>query len=236
MGFLQQDTNNIIVDAVLTDLGRQKLAAGTFNVIKFAAGDDEVDYGMIVRYGRTVGQEKIEKNTPVFEAITNNKLALVHPLVSLPDPNRYTMPLLSLSATGGLTENTLSLGVNSTTSTSPQQQSVTIQQTLTGGETVPQELVDNQFLVMCDDRFVYIAGGTPVIDRNRMATYVLGRNGAPSSQGGASVSIPITAKAITNAQFLIFGQPSNKNNIRTVVRVTGMSSGAVKEFVASITK
>lgn len=146
------------------------------------------------------------------------------------------MPLLSLSATGGLTENTLSLGVNSTTSTSPQQQSVTIQQNLTGGETVPQELVDNQFLVMCDDRFVYIAGGTPVIDRNRMATYVLGRNGAPSSQGGASVSIPITAKAITNAQFLIFGQPNNKNNIRTVVRVTGMSSGAVKEFVASITK
>jgi hypothetical protein len=236
MGFLQQDTNNIIVDAVLTDLGRQKLAAGTFNVIKFAAGDDEVDYGMIVRYGRTAGQEKIEKNTPVFEAITNNKLALVHPLVSLPDPNRYTMPLLTLSATAGLTGDTLSLGVNSTTSTSPQQQSVTIQQTLTGGETVPQELVDNQFLVMCDDRFVYITGGTPVIDRNRMATYVLGRNGAPSSQGGASVSIPITAKAITNAQFLIYGQPSNKNNIRTVVRVTGMSSGAVREFVASITK
>lgn len=236
MGFLQQDTNNIIVDAVLTDLGRQKLAQGTFNVIKFAAGDDEVDYGMIVRYGRTVGQEKIEKNTPVFEAITNNKLALVHPLVSLPDPNRYTMPLLSLSATAGLSGDTLTLGVNSTTSTAPQQQSVTIQQTLTGGETVPQELVDNQFLVMCDDRFVYVAGGTPVIDRNRMATYVIGRNGAPSSQGGASVSIAITAKAITNAQFLIYGQPSNKNNIRTVVRVTGMSSGAVKEFVASITK
>jgi hypothetical protein len=236
VGFLQQDTNNIIVDAVLTDLGRQKLAAGTFNVIKFAAGDDEVDYGMIVRYGRTVGQEKIEKNTPVFEAITNNKLALVHPLVSLPDPNRYTMPLLSLSATGGLTGDVLSLGVNSTTSTSPQQQSVTVQQNLTGGETVPQELVDNQFLVMCDDRFVYIAGSTPVIDRNRMATYVLTRNGAPSSQGGASVSIPITAKAITNAQFLIYGQPSNKSNIRTVVRVTGMASGAVKEFVASITK
>lgn len=236
MGFLQQDSNNIIVDAVLTDLGRQKLAQGTFNVIKFAAGDDEVDYGMIVRYGRTVGQEKIEKNTPVFEAITNNKLALVHPVVSLPDPNRYTMPLLTLSATGGLTGDILSLGVNSTTSTSPQQQSVTVQQTLTGGETVPQELVDNQFLVTCDDRFVYVVGSTPVIDRNRMATYVLTRNGAPSSQGGASVSVALTAKAITNAQFLIYGQPSNKNNIRTVVRVTGMSSGAVKDFVASITK
>ena len=59
MGFLAQDTNNIIIDAVLTDLGRQKLAAGTFSIIKFAAGDDEVDYGMITRYGRTVGQESV---------------------------------------------------------------------------------------------------------------------------------------------------------------------------------
>ena len=74
MGFLQQDTNNIIVDAVLTDVGRQKLAAGTFNVIKFAAGDDEVDYGMIVRYGRTVGQEKIEKKAAEKK---NKRLAAV---------------------------------------------------------------------------------------------------------------------------------------------------------------
>lgn len=236
MGFLQQDTNNIIVDAVLTDLGRQKLAQGTFNVTKFAAGDDEVDYGMIVRYGRTVGQEKIEKNTPVFEAITNNKLALVHPLVSMPDPNRYTLPLLSLSATGGLTGDTLALGVNSTTSTAAQQQSVTVQQTLTGNETMPPELIDNQFLVACDDRFIFVVGFTPVIDRNRMATYVVSRNANATPQGGASVSIPISARAITNAQFLIYGQPSNKNNIRSVVRVTGMSSGAVKEFVVSISK
>lgn len=231
MGFLQQDTNNIIVDAVLTDLGRQKLAQGTFNVIKFAAGDDEIDYGMIQRYGRTVGQEKIEKNTPVFEAITNNKLALVHPLVSLPDPNRYTMTQLALTATQGLTGNSLSLGTGATN-----RQTVIVQQTLTGGEQVPQELVDNQFLVVCDDRFVRIIGSTPVIDRNRMATYILTRDGATSAQGGATCSIAVNAKAITDAQFLIFGQPNAKTIIRTVVRVTGMSSGSVVEFVTSITK
>ena len=110
MGFIPNDTSNIAIDSVLTDIGRQKLAQGSFNVIKWAAFDDEVDYGMVVRYGRRVGQEKIEENTPVFEALTNNKLSLVHPLLSLPDPNRYTLTQLALGATQGLSGTTLALG------------------------------------------------------------------------------------------------------------------------------
>lgn len=230
MGFLQQDTNNVIVDAVLTDVGRQKLAAGTFNVIKFAAGDDEVDYGMIVRYGRTVGQEKIEKNTPVFEAITRSQLALIHRVVSLPDPNRYTLPEISAQATG-LTGTTLALGTGNTRT-----RSITVSQILTGNEILPQELVDNQFMVICDDRFVQIEGSTPVIDRSRMATYILTRSGALTSQGGAAVSFNVIAKSITDAQFTIYGQPSDKTVIRTLVRVTGMSSGTVYEFTTQIKK
>lgn len=231
MGILQSDAADIIVDAVLTDAGRQKLAAGTFNVFKFAAGDDEVDYGMIVRYGRTVGQEKIEKNTPVFEALTNKGLALVHPLVSLPDPNRYTLPKVLMSA-AGLTGQTLALG----TGTNLRTQTVTATQTLTGGDSIPQELVDNQFLIACDDRFVQVNGLTPTVDRRRLATYLASKNTALSNQGGATLTFELSAKAITDAQFLIFGQPSNKTVIRTVVRVTGMSSGTVLEFVAQITK
>ena len=235
MGFLAQDTNNIIIDAVLTDLGRQKLAAGTFSIIKFAAGDDEVDYGMITRYGRTVGQEKIEKNTPVFEAITNNKLALMHPLVSIPDPNRYTLPSFVVPALmDTAAPNTILLGTTTTTT-----RTVVVTQTLAGGEAIPQELVDNQFMVVCDDRFIRIVGSTPVIDRNRMATYIVTRDGALSSQGGAVVSIPVNAKAITTASFQIYGQPSNTGNkttIRSGMRVTGMSTGTMVEFVARITQ
>jgi len=231
MGFLQPDTSNIFMDAIVTDLGRQKLAQGTFNIVKFALGDDEVDYGMITRYGRTVGSERIEKNTPVFEAVMNNKLALVHPLVSIPDPNRYTMPKLSITATSGLTGTTLALGTGATN-----KQTVIIQQTLTGGEQIPQELVDNQFMVTCDDRFLRIIGSTPTVDRNRQASYIVTRDGSLSSQGGSTVSVPVNAKAITDAQFLMFGQPTDKTVIRTVVRVTGMSTGTVVEFVAQITK
>ena len=78
MGFLDHSTNNIIVDAVLTDKGRQMLSRndGSFSITRFAFGDDEVDYTIIRKFGRTVGKEKIEKNTPVFEAQTNSDLGL----------------------------------------------------------------------------------------------------------------------------------------------------------------
>ena len=83
MGYLDHSTNNIIVDAVLTDIGREFLARndGSFSIVKFALGDDEVDYTMIEKFGRTVGKEKIEKNTPVFEAQTNANLALKYKAV-----------------------------------------------------------------------------------------------------------------------------------------------------------
>jgi hypothetical protein len=70
MGFLDHSTNNIIVDAVLTAKGREKLANGTFNVQSYFFGDTEVDYSIITKYGEIVGKEKIEKNTPIFEAAT----------------------------------------------------------------------------------------------------------------------------------------------------------------------
>ena len=71
MGFLDNSTNNIIVDAVLTDYGRELLARndGSFSVVKFAMGDDEVDYTIIRKFGRTVGKEKIEKNYINLDAI-----------------------------------------------------------------------------------------------------------------------------------------------------------------------
>ena len=73
MGFLDNSTNNIIVDAVLTDLGRELLAQndGSFSIVKFAFGDDEVDYGIIKKFGRTVGKEgkkeEVEESTPAEE-------------------------------------------------------------------------------------------------------------------------------------------------------------------------
>lgn len=100
MGFLQGDTNNIILDAVLTDTGRKFLSQNnqSFKISKFALGDDEVDYGIIQKYGRTVGKEKIEKNTPIFEALTNGSLAQKYRCVSVSDPNLVFLPTIELVA------------------------------------------------------------------------------------------------------------------------------------------
>ena len=45
MAFLD-NSGDIVLDAVLTELGRKKLAQGngTFNITKFAVADDEIDY------------------------------------------------------------------------------------------------------------------------------------------------------------------------------------------------
>ena len=87
MGFLDGSTNNIIIDAVLTDLGRATLSRndGTFSIARYSFGDDEVDYGIIEKFGRTVGKEKIIKNTPVLDANTNSAIALNNKLITQSD-------------------------------------------------------------------------------------------------------------------------------------------------------
>jgi hypothetical protein len=89
MGFLDHTTNNIIIDAVLTERGRELLARndGSFRIDAFAFGDDEVDYSNIVKYGLNIGKEKIEKNTPIFEAQTNENLALKYNNITLSNSN-----------------------------------------------------------------------------------------------------------------------------------------------------
>jgi len=45
MAFLD-NSGDIILDAVLTDVGRKRMAAGNFRITKFTLGDDEIDYSL----------------------------------------------------------------------------------------------------------------------------------------------------------------------------------------------
>ena len=45
MAFLD-NSGDIILDAVLTDAGRQRLAKGNFKIVKFAFGDEEINYSI----------------------------------------------------------------------------------------------------------------------------------------------------------------------------------------------
>lgn len=235
MGFLQNDTNNIILDAVLTDKGREFLAKndGSFSVVKFAPGDDEVDYSIIQKFGRTVGKEKIEKNTPILEALTNQSYAQKFRLVSVSNPN--LIRLANLEITGE--------GVNSTSkivaigNTTTKRRSVTVSQTITNESSIDVELRDQSFLVELSNQFLQIIGTSPVsIDSKQRATYILTRDAGETSVGGSRVTFTLGTKAITESEFQIYGASYNKNLISTFVKVSGVASGAVLELEVQVQK
>lgn len=235
MGFLQNDTNNIILDAVLTDTGRQFLARndGSFDIVKFAVGDDEVNYNIIRQFGRTVGKEKIEKNTAVFEAQTNGNLALKNRCISISNPNLIRLPNLSLTGEG--VDSTATIVSMSRVSNTTRRISVT--QAIQDEDTIDVELRDQVFIVTVDNQFLEIAGQAPDdIDFQRRATYLLTRDAGETALGGSTLTFTMQVKSITDAQFTIFGQKGNKNLIRTFVKVSGAQSGAVKEFEVQISK
>jgi len=233
MGFLQNDTNNIIVDAVLTDVGREFLSRndGSFSIVKFSFGDDEVDYGIITKFGRTVGKEKIEKNTPVLEASTSGNFAQKYRTISLSNPNLLRLPNLTLTGPN-VTNNILSLGRTTTKSST-----LTVTQVIQNESTIDVELRDQAFLVEMNSLFLQVQGDTPDnVDGYNRAIYILTRDAGESDVGGSTLTATVQVKAITNSQFTTYGSTQNKNVIRTFVRITGVQSGAVKEFEVQIDK
>ena len=66
----QDSTGGIVLDAVLTDVGRKKMAQGNFKVSKFAVGDDEIDYSLytIATGSSTDDDDSKLLASPVLEA------------------------------------------------------------------------------------------------------------------------------------------------------------------------
>ena len=104
MGFLD-NSGDIILDAVLTDTGRFRLAKGdgSFKIIKYAFADDEIDYNKFDKNhasGSAYYDLDILK-TPVLEAFTNNTSMMKHKLMSIPRNNLLYLPVILLyNATG----------------------------------------------------------------------------------------------------------------------------------------
>ena len=75
MAFLD-NSGDIILDAVLTDTGRMRLARGdgSFKIVKYSFGDDEIDYTTF-NSSHASGSAYYDLEilqTPVLEAFTNN--------------------------------------------------------------------------------------------------------------------------------------------------------------------
>lgn len=215
---------------MLTDLGRQFLARndGSFSIIKFACADDEVDYSIVTKFGRTIGKEKIEKNTSIFEALTNQGIAQKHRLISISNPNLIRLP--SLALVGSATA--ISMGRTTTRTTR-----AAFQQTVQNESTVDLELRDQAFEVSLNNMFLGIAGQTPdVIDGQQRATYMIPADSAQTAQGGAQLTFTLELRTISDSQFTVYGNLADKQTITTYFKVTGLASGNVEEVQVNISR
>ena len=106
MAFLD-NSGDIILDAVLTDAGRARLARGdgSFKIVKYAFGDDEIDYS---KYNNSHASGSAYYDidiltSPVFEAFTNNTSVMKSKLLSIPKTNLLYLPIMLLNETDGAT-------------------------------------------------------------------------------------------------------------------------------------
>lgn len=219
MGFLDHSTNNIIVDAVLTDEGRKRLASnnGSFSIDMFAFGDDEIDYGLIKKYGRAVGKEKIEKNTPIFEGLTLGNLEQKYKLVGISNPYLTKLPKLTLTTTATQTFNSKTNIIN-----------FTIKQNLNTDVVIDKELIDKSYSVEMNDNLLYIQNITPSISFNKIATYSNLTQGIVNNtdNNGTSITITLNRKTISSTLFDIYHDPGNANKITTIVKIIGDNTGS----------
>lgn len=240
MGWLDNSTNNIILDAVLTDYGRQQLAAASnsFNVTHFSLADDEVDYRMIKKYGRAVGKEKIEKNTPIFEALTNPSIAMKYKLVGRENDgtsmSTIYMPYLQSASTNlSFTQTTV-------------KQTAKVDLYFNKSTTVPVSLLQTSYTIKVPDRFLYLAnpggGGTLTSadiaknsidsgDPNRVAYYTY-----ITAPGQTSISFDVFVRGIDNTALTVYGKRTGTGNdrvITTYITVVGNNHGPTLDIPAT---
>src|SRR5574339_395385 len=93
MGFLD-NSGAIFVDATLTDEGRERLARndGSFAVTRYRFGDDEIDYRFWNELTGSDSKDRKILDSPVFEAFTNESVALRSPLITIRNSRLQFLP------------------------------------------------------------------------------------------------------------------------------------------------
>ena len=107
MAFLD-NSGDIILDAVLTDTGRFRLAKGNgnFRISKFALADDEIDYSLYNNeHASGSAYYDLEiLQTPVLEAFTNNGSSMKSKLITISRTNILYLPVIKLNESDALSE------------------------------------------------------------------------------------------------------------------------------------
>lgn len=233
MGFLD-NSGEVFIDAVLTDEGRERLARndGTFAIVRWRPGDDEVNYASWnVLTGSDSRDLKI-LDTPVFEAQTNEGVALRYPLISIRNARLQFLPVFtSKPLSVALQEQTDSVGGGS---------DVIISQRLPQSQTIlPAEMIDVNYQVELDNDLLFLSNVTPIsITPYGRARYIIPGTGKTAA-GGTECKFNVRVQTLTGEIFdVIAGVGTPPRTIPTSIVITGQQSGlnialpvTIQEFV-----
>jgi hypothetical protein len=247
MGFLNHATNNIIIDAVLTESGRELLANESFDVTSFAFGDDEVDYSIITKYGVSIGKEKIQKNTPIFEANPNESVAINSFLITHPNPTanlKYMPKLVWNNKNAGQTK--IDLSESNAIDSKLSQYKITINNYVgefSSSDSLDATVTDLQFYVKVHNKILSIPGAT-IIDTDEkynVDTYLISSSTVPEAERAwtnqKTSTFSITSKGIvTDSTFKNYSSVLNSTKINTTIQIIGKQSGATLIIPVTITK
>ena len=99
MSFLNK-AGTIVIDATLTDVGRKYMADGNFTIVKFALGDDEIDYSLMsTEIDGNEGTPTLTSasTTPLFEAFSQQNANINYGLLDHERKDLFYMPILKIN-------------------------------------------------------------------------------------------------------------------------------------------
>ncbi len=230
MGF-QNNSGEIFIDAVLTDEGRERLARndGTFAIVRWRPGDDEIDYRFWNAMTGSDSKDIKILDTPIFEAFSNEGIALRYPCVTIRNARLQFLPtLVSNPASIVLQEQTDSVGGGV---------DVTISQQVPRSQTIlPAEIIDVNYQVELDNDLIFISNVTPIaITPYGRARYIIPGAGKTAA-GGTECKFNVRVQTLTTEIFDVLAGSGINRSISTDIVVTGQQSGMNTKIAVAITE
>lgn len=230
---IQDNSGEVFIDAVLTDLGREKLARndGSFAVVRFRLGDDEIDYR---NWNDLTGSDSKDRkilDTPVFEAFTNEIIALRYPLVTVRNAKLQFLPtFVSKPTTVTLKEQLDSVGGGA---------DIIVSQEYSRSQTVlPAELIDVNYSIELDNDLLFVSDELPVsITKFGTAKYSIPASiGRTNSAGGTECKFNVRVQTLSTEIFdiLVGSSVARPRMLSTNIVVTGQQSGLNVRIPVSI--
>jgi hypothetical protein len=204
MGYL--DNSEIMVDAILTKKGRQKLASGqSLNITKFALGDDEIDYTLYepAHPKGSAYYDSAIRAIPVTEATPDESQVLKYKLVTLPKGTTQ-IPVVRLGITS-ISATQTEGGVALSPTTSP------------AGNTNA-----GYTLILADQ-----SAGTITVTK--------GASAAATVAVLLGEEVSATAQVVSGIEFRFTPNPSLKSDVQTTLTVYGNETGGTQTIPVIIT-